>query len=125
MLVHAAPVGAATLTKLANFNGRKGGQPYNTLVAGLGGWVRSSGAGDCVPLCVASTDALKPPLVTVRRAASHQPSPCPRKIFSSVMAVICTPALEVLLIARADRPGFWQSVTGSLDALDEPPDKAV
>jgi len=23
------------------------------------------------------------------------------------------------LIERADRPGFWQSVTGSLDALDE------
>ena len=26
---------------------------------------------------------------------------------------------DVLLIERADRPGFWQSVTGSLDALDE------
>jgi dATP pyrophosphohydrolase len=25
----------------------------------------------------------------------------------------------VLLIERADRAGFWQSVTGSLDALDE------
>ena len=27
---------------------------------------------------------------------------------------------EVLLIERADRPGFWQSVTGSLDFPDEP-----
>ena len=27
--------------------------------------------------------------------------------------VIHTPALEVLLLERADRPGFWQSVTGS------------
>jgi len=26
----------------------------------------------------------------------------------------------VLLIERADKPGYWQSVTGSLDAPDEP-----
>jgi dihydroneopterin triphosphate diphosphatase len=26
----------------------------------------------------------------------------------------------VLLIERADKPGFWQSVTGSLDRDDEP-----
>jgi dATP pyrophosphohydrolase len=26
----------------------------------------------------------------------------------------------VLLIERADRPGYWQSVTGSKDAIDEP-----
>src|SRR5688572_18299764 len=38
------------------------------------------------------------------------------KIPRSVLVVIHTPALEVLLIERADRPGFWQSVTGSLDA---------
>lgn len=41
------------------------------------------------------------------------------KIPRSVLVVIHTPALEVLLIERADRPGFWQSVTGSLDAEDE------
>jgi len=29
--------------------------------------------------------------------------------------VIHTPALDVLLLERADRPGFWQSVTGSQD----------
>ena len=34
--------------------------------------------------------------------------------------MIHTPALEVLLIQRADRPDSWQSVTGSLDAVDEP-----
>jgi dATP pyrophosphohydrolase len=28
---------------------------------------------------------------------------------------VYTPALEVLLLERADRPGFWQSVTGSQD----------
>ncbi len=42
------------------------------------------------------------------------------KIPESVLVVIHTPALEVLLIERADQPGFWQSVTGSLDAPDEP-----
>jgi len=42
------------------------------------------------------------------------------KIPESVLVVIYTPELEVLLIERADRPGFWQSVTGSLDAHDEP-----
>ena len=32
-----------------------------------------------------------------------------------MLVVIHTPALEVLLIERADAPGFWQSVTGSKD----------
>lgn len=31
----------------------------------------------------------------------------------SVLVVIHTPALEILLLERAQRPGFWQSVTGS------------
>jgi dihydroneopterin triphosphate diphosphatase len=42
------------------------------------------------------------------------------KIPESVLVVIHTPALEVLLIERADKPGYWQSVTGSKDAIDEP-----
>ncbi len=46
--------------------------------------------------------------------------PRPFKIPESVLVVIHTPALDVLLIERADKPGYWQSVTGSLDALDEP-----
>jgi dihydroneopterin triphosphate diphosphatase len=46
--------------------------------------------------------------------------PKPFKIPRSVLVVIHTAALEVLLIERADKPGFWQSVTGSLDADDEP-----
>ena len=41
------------------------------------------------------------------------------KIPRSVLVVIHTPALEVLLIERADKPGYWQSVTGSKDALEE------
>jgi len=35
------------------------------------------------------------------------------KIPVSVLVVIHTPDLQVLLLERADRPGFWQSVTGS------------
>jgi dATP pyrophosphohydrolase len=44
----------------------------------------------------------------------------PPKIPESVLVVIHTAELDVLLIERADKPGFWQSVTGSKDALDEP-----
>lgn len=43
----------------------------------------------------------------------------PYKIPQSVLVVIHTPALDVLMLERADRPGFWQSVTGSKDAIDE------
>jgi len=43
----------------------------------------------------------------------------PPKIPQSVLVVIHTPALQVLLIERADKPGFWQSVTGSKDTHDE------
>ena len=42
------------------------------------------------------------------------------KIPESVLVVIYTPALDTLIIERADQPGFWQSVTGSKAALDEP-----
>ena len=38
------------------------------------------------------------------------------KIPISVLVVVHTPGLQVLLLERADRPGFWQSVTGSQDA---------
>ncbi|AMM23785.1 dihydroneopterin triphosphate diphosphatase [Variovorax sp. PAMC 28711] len=44
----------------------------------------------------------------------------PWKIPESVLVVIHTPALDVLLIRRADAVDFWQSVTGSKDAADEP-----
>ena len=47
--------------------------------------------------------------------------PRPFKIPQSVLVVIHTPALEVLLIRRADASAaFWQSVTGSKDTLEEP-----
>jgi dihydroneopterin triphosphate diphosphatase len=41
------------------------------------------------------------------------------KIPISVLVVIHTRDLEVLLLERADRPGFWQSVTGSQDEEGE------
>ena len=37
----------------------------------------------------------------------------PFKIPISVLVVIHTPDLQVLLLERADHPGYWQSVTGS------------
>jgi dATP pyrophosphohydrolase len=42
------------------------------------------------------------------------------KLPVSVLVVVHTPQLDVLLLERADRPGFWQSVTGSQDAEGEP-----
>ena len=36
----------------------------------------------------------------------------------SVLVVIYTPQLEVLLLERADHPGFWQSVTGSREGAE-------
>jgi dATP pyrophosphohydrolase len=45
----------------------------------------------------------------------------PFKIAQSVLVVIYTPTLDVLLIRRADTEDtvFWQSVTGSKDALND------
>jgi len=42
------------------------------------------------------------------------------KIPVSVLVVVHTPALDVLLLERADWRGFWQSVTGSIEHEGEP-----
>ena len=42
----------------------------------------------------------------------------------SVLVVIHTPDLQILLIERADRPGYWQSVTGSREGDESLPDTA-
>jgi dihydroneopterin triphosphate diphosphatase len=79
--------------------------------------------GICVTLCAA--DAIYPwkifewqyercPLAS-RRTNMNKPY----KIPESVLVVIHTSDLNVLLIERADKPGYWQSVTGSKDAVDE------
>ena len=47
------------------------------------------------------------------------------KLPVSTLVVIHTAALEVLLLERADRPGFWQSVTGSQHAGESLRDTAI
>jgi dATP pyrophosphohydrolase len=42
------------------------------------------------------------------------------KIPRSVLVVIYTADLQVLMLERAGWPGFWQSVTGSIDHVGEP-----
>ncbi len=44
----------------------------------------------------------------------------PHKIPVSVLVVVHRLDGQVLLIERAKQPGFWQSVTGSIDFDDEP-----
>lgn len=41
------------------------------------------------------------------------------KVPESVLVVVYTPALDVLVLERADHAGFWQSVTGSRATADE------
>lgn len=47
------------------------------------------------------------------------------KLPISVLVVVHTVQREVLLMERALRPGYWQSVTGSLDTMDEPLEHAA
>ncbi len=47
------------------------------------------------------------------------------KIPVSVLVVIHTPDLQVLIIERADHPGWWQSVTGSLEPGETPEHAAI
>ena len=51
--------------------------------------------------------------------SSASPDTRAPKIPESVLVVIHTPQLDVLLIERADAAGYWQSVTGSRDSLEE------
>jgi dATP pyrophosphohydrolase len=45
--------------------------------------------------------------------------PLTYKIPESVLVLIHTADFDVLLLERADHPGFWQSVTGSKDSHEE------
>jgi dATP pyrophosphohydrolase len=53
------------------------------------------------------------------------PAARPPKIPESVLVVIHTDDLQVLLLERADRPGYWQSVTGSKDHAGEPAEQTA
>jgi dihydroneopterin triphosphate diphosphatase len=43
----------------------------------------------------------------------------------SSLVLIHTPDLQVLLLERADKAGFWQSVTGSLEDQENPRQAAI
>lgn len=47
------------------------------------------------------------------------------KLPVSVLVVVHTPDMQVLLLERADRPGYWQSVTGSRHAGEKLADTAA
>jgi dihydroneopterin triphosphate diphosphatase len=47
------------------------------------------------------------------------------KLPVSVLVLVHTLDREVLLLERALRPGYWQSVTGSVDEMDEPLERAA
>ena len=47
------------------------------------------------------------------------------KIPRSVLVIVHTVQREVLLLERALRPGYWQSVTGSVDYEEEPLEEAA
>jgi dATP pyrophosphohydrolase len=51
--------------------------------------------------------------------------PRAHKIPVSVLVLVHTPDGRVLLIERADRPGFWQSVTGSQHSGETLPETAA
>lgn len=47
------------------------------------------------------------------------------KIPVSALVLIHTPDLQVLLMERTDKPGYWQSVTGSIEADESPYQAAI
>lgn len=47
------------------------------------------------------------------------------KIPVSALVLIHTPDLKVLIMERADKQGFWQSVTGSIEEGEKPYDAAI
>lgn len=51
--------------------------------------------------------------------------PMPYKTPISVLVLIHTADLQILLIERADKAGFWQSVTGSIEGGESLRDAAI
>ena len=75
----------------------------------------------CISACVRSTSRV-PRLAPLRAATKtdKRRGMTEYKIPESVLVVIHTAGCDVLLLERADHPGFGQSVTGSRDSIDEP-----
>ena len=62
----------------------------------------------------------------MQKIPSSQPNPV--KMFKtpiSALVLIHTMDLQVLIMERADRAGFWQSVTGSLEPGETPLNTAI
>ena len=49
----------------------------------------------------------------------------PYKTPISALVLIHTADLQVLIMERADKPGFWQSVTGSVEGEETPREAAI
>jgi dihydroneopterin triphosphate diphosphatase len=49
----------------------------------------------------------------------------PYKTPVSALVLIYTPELQILLLERADKAGYWQSVTGSIEGDETPAQAAV
>ncbi|MGQ2966436.1 dihydroneopterin triphosphate diphosphatase [Methylophilus sp.] len=49
----------------------------------------------------------------------------PYKTPVSALVLIYTPELQILLLERADKAGYWQSVTGSIEGNETPAEAAV
>jgi dihydroneopterin triphosphate diphosphatase len=49
----------------------------------------------------------------------------PYKTPVSALVLIHTPELQILLLERADKAGYWQSVTGSIEGNETPAQAAV
>lgn len=49
----------------------------------------------------------------------------PHKTPISALVLIHTPDLQVLMMERADKAGFWQSVTGSVEGNESPYQAAI
>ncbi|HUH00249.1 MAG TPA: NUDIX domain-containing protein, partial [Gammaproteobacteria bacterium] len=62
--------------------------------------------------------------MTSKPAREECPLPVPKRPIS-VLVVVHTRSGEVLLLERIQPPGWWQSVTGSLEAGETPWDAAV
>jgi dihydroneopterin triphosphate diphosphatase len=59
-------------------------------------------------------------------STSHIPTDMPpHKQPISALVLIHTDDLQVLLLERADKPGFWQSVTGSIEGNETPTQAAI
>lgn len=59
------------------------------------------------------------------KLANHLGLEKPYKTPISALILIHTHDLQVMIMERADKPGFWQSVTGSLEVNEVPAEAAM